>query len=675
MPDLRERFLELALRPLAGKSPAEDLGRGELMERLNHSRPGPGDDSLETATERLEVIPSGRLKKGRRAFLLLLVFTAVLGAVSFSSWRELVRIDFFYDVLPGSHGAREAAERELTAKVAVEDRLFLFANNSTMGGELREAWHEHCKTSLPDDQGWLEEYAIDPRFNDRPMRERILGQARKIDGDNGLWALREASACLARSKFKYLNSRPRSGFGPAFPVLTTDEPYREAVALMGKAVSEPRLETRVPARNARRLEMLGPATSLAELADRHMFVLDQFGPGNYVQRWGEFWEAGAHELESAHDREGLRRWFGTFERLQLRCLKESGDERLYNVGGFVGSRSAREFRDILSRLDLSDEAARLDHWGREFRKSLPTTKSGVEALSLRTPTFVQSDWMYYSTAGLFQESELEPVRRAEHAMADRMLAVAVAILFGVLAWLAGLEGWRRVQPVRGLADGVGVLLRPSDFGWICALGIILPAAWHVAVAGISPLGCRDYRIDFEEMKPIALRAVGSFLFATCMLVQSARWRLARRGGLLGFRPVLWPGWAMAVTAALFVPAMGAVRYLPKGQEEFVNFGSAAAGLPLLWLLWRSFALILSPRQVALPGVIVCRMLVPCFITVSLLLLAAASLLKREESKWVQRDPLSHPDPGGSRFYMIDARVAKALRNQLLHAIESAPGAK
>jgi hypothetical protein len=670
VPDLRERFLELAVRPLAGKSPAEDLARGELMERLNHSRPGLSDDSLDDATSRLEVASHGWLKNGKQALLLLLAFTAVLGAVSFSSWRDLVRIDLFYDVLPGRHGQYAAAERELTAKVAGEDRLFLFANSRSMGAELRKDWWERCESSLPDDPGWLEEYAASYGFNNRPARERILEQARRIDAGNGMWDLREAGACLARSKFKYFNSSPRGSHGPAFPVLTTDNAYEEAVALMEKVALAPRFETLIPSRTTKRLEMMGQASDLAELADRHMFVRDQVGSGNNVPRWSELWSARAQELERAQDREGMRRWFGTFERLQLRCLNESDDERLYSMGGFVGSRYARDFKEILSRFGLNAEAARLDHWILEHGKSTPMTMSSH--LYERSAASV-NDWTYQAS-GLVQEGELEPGRRVEHAAADRMLAVAAAILFGLLAWLAGLEGWRRSQPVGGLADGVGGLLRWSDFAWICGLGIALPAAWHVAVAGSSPLGCRDYAIGLGEMKPLALRAIGSFLFATCMLVQSARWRLAKRGGLLGFRPVLWPGWLMAATAGLFVPVMSAVRYLTTGQEEFLNFGSAAAGLPLLWLLWRSFALILCPRRVALPGVIVCRMLVPSFIGASLLLLGAAFLLKQEESKWVQRDPLAHPDPGGHGMSAVGVRFVESFRQNRLRAMETAPAA-
>ncbi|MEK7948973.1 hypothetical protein [Luteolibacter soli] len=674
MPDPYERFIELALRPLAGKSPAEDLARGELMERLNHSRPGPGDDSLEAATARLEG-PGGRLwNNGKQVFLLLLVFTVVLGAMSFASWRELVRMDYLYHLLPHEPDHLKAAERELEATVADDQRLFLFANSQMMGEKLREDWRKGYQASLPSDPALLEEYVVQYGFGDGPQRERILEQARRIDTGNGFWDLREAGVCIARSKFKYSNSKPPSGYGPAFPALQTDEAYDEAVALMAKAVSAPRFETRIPSNTARRLEMLGRATNLAEVADRLMFAEDQRGGGSYPNRWQNLWQARMEELARKQDREGLREWFETLERLVSRCLKESGDKRFYNPGGLVSLGASRISVDLLRRFDLNDEADRWAYWAGQIRKpSSNVSVTNAEEISRKASAFTRVS--YYSSGAFVYEGELEPGRRAEHAMADRMLAISAAILFGVLAWLAGLEGWRRGQPVRGLAGGVGTLLGLSDFAWICGLGIVIPAAWHMAVAGISPLGCRDYRIDFEDMKPIALRAGGSFLFAACMLVQSARWRLAKRGGLLGLRPTLWQGWAIAVIAALFVPAMGAARYCPpKWQEEFINYGSAAAGLPLLWLLWRSFALILSPRRVALPGVIVCRALVPCFVSTGLVLMAAGYLLEREESEWVQRDTLAHFYPDGIGMPVATDRLVQALRSQMLHALETAPGA-
>jgi hypothetical protein len=306
VPDLRERFIELALRPLAGKSPAEDLARGELMERLNHSRPGPKDDSLETATAQLEATSSHLLKNGKQVLLLLVAFTIVLGVMAFSSWRDLVRIDYFYNVLPGNHAPFVAAERELEAKVPEDQQLFLFANSARMGDELRETWRQSCEANLPADPAWLEEYVAAYGFRNRAERDRILEKARRIDAGNGMWDLREAGSRLASSKFRIFDPKSRGSFGPALPV-TTDQSFEDAVALMGKAASAPRFETVIPSRMTKRLEMLGRATDLAELADRRMFAGGQRGPGIYINRWTEFWEARAQKLETMQDREGLRR--------------------------------------------------------------------------------------------------------------------------------------------------------------------------------------------------------------------------------------------------------------------------------------------------------------------------------------------------------------------------------
>ncbi|MCW1924238.1 hypothetical protein OKA05_16850 [Luteolibacter arcticus] len=676
MSDLRERFIELAIRPLAGKSPAEDLARGELMERLNHARSGPQDESLEVAIAQLEATSALSRKTGVPAFCLLLAFAIVIGLVSLATWRDLVRMDRLYNVIPGRIDHVAAAERELERKVPEDQRIFLFSGHSSMGTEIQRAWHESCKVSLPDDPAWLEEYAFSAGLSVLEGGQVFL-HARRIDPGNGMWDAREATGSLVRSKFKHSSSRPRGAIGPALPVLKTDQPYREAVDHMERASVAPRFESWIPPRTIKRLAMLGPATDLAELADRWMFAGVQWRSGSTFHRWAELWEARAAELERDQDREGLRRWFGTIERLLPRCLADSGNKRLYDPGGFFGSRHSRNFLEILRRQELHDEAARLDHWIRESSRPLTGVTSG-SGMDIRPRMAVADygDWIH-AIPGSIQDRDLEPGRRAEHAAADRMLAVTVAILFGVLACLACLEGWRRARPVRGLADRVGALLRPSDFAWIFGLGIAVPALWHVAIAGISPLGARDFSITCGYMKPVALRVAGSFLFACCMLIQSARWRLAKRGGVLGFRPVLWPGWAMAIIAALFVPAISAVRYLPTyhprwQQDDFVNFGSAVAGLPLLWLLWRSFAMVLCPTRAALPGVLVCRMLMPCFIGAALLLLASAPLLKREESKWVQRDALAHPDPGGSGLSVMDARLVEMLRDKLLHAIETAP---
>ena len=80
-------------------------------------------------------------------------------------------------------------------------------------------------------------------------------------------------------------------------------------------------------------------------------------------------------------------------------------------------------------------------------------------------------------------------------------------------------------------------------------------------------------------------------------------------------PYWWPtvtfvGWTMVVLAALFIPAMGIVRYLSADQDKFLLYGSAAGGIALLWLLWQAAMGLFAARENAIGGQILLRLLVP-----------------------------------------------------------------
>jgi hypothetical protein len=268
------------------------------------------------------------------------------------------------------------------------------------------------------------------------------------------------------------------------------------------------------------------------------------------------------------------------------------------------------------------------------------------------------------------EAEFEPGRRAEFALADRYFALTAACIFTFFAFLAALEVWPRPGEIRGMALGLSPLLQRVDFAWLAGLGIAVPLAWHVLVTRFTPLACRDFALTEWDMIPAFSQAGGSVLLSVCLLLQTARWRIARRGGFLALRPpVLWPGWAAAAVAALFVPSLGVVRYLTKWEEEFLLLGSTAAGLPLLWLLWRGGAIAFGPRAASLGGVLTCRLLFPAFLTMAALLLAFMPLLKSEERRWVARDTVGGTDPAGSGLGRLEARTRAALRAELLEAMK------
>ena len=122
-------------------------------------------------------------------------------------------------------------------------------------------------------------------------------------------------------------------------------------------------------------------------------------------------------------------------------------------------------------------------------------------------------------------------------------------------------------------------------------------------------------------------------------------------------------------AALVVPLSGLARYWPTLDEEYLACACAITGVPLLWLLWRAGSLVFGPGHAALGGVLLCRMVMPALLLGSLFLLGLAPLLKQEERRWVARDSVSGPDPGGSGLSRIDARSEEEICRHLLEAME------
>jgi hypothetical protein len=656
----RQRFIDLATRPLAGKQADHDLARGELMDRLAHARPAEGDDLLETATGRLEerhAPPAWQTALGFAGALALAGL--ILAGVLHAAWREMKDLNPLYRFFPLHSTHQEEWEARITAGVEAGRRDFLLANTEGFASEAQEAGYAAAAANLPEDPADFEElmayYRTSATTADPASRRTVselMDHAGRIDPGNGWWPL-----VLAQID----NGMARPG-GTFASHGTSDLARPDSIwKTIEGAAAQARFESHIPKRTARRLEMMGPAEDIAAMVSRQRFAERQRSLSDSSR--GEVWVKGAEELTFVRDPEGLKRWIATWENLTRRQLQPDRADFLGTEVIFRIPQVARVLSHFTTRMALPDESARMDRWTKEAnailtRSPAPGPRRYAMTVSGSRQAFIADD------------REFEPGRRAEFALADRYLALAAACLFTLLALFAALESWRRPREIRGMAQGLSPLLRPVDFAWLAALGIVVPLAWHVGVTRFTPLGCRDFALTEWDMIPAWSQAGGSFLLATCLLLQTSRWRIAKRGGFLALRPpALWPGWAAAAVAALFVPSLGAVRFLTKWQEEFLLFGSSAAGVPLLWLLWRGGAIAFGPRSAALGGVLSCRMLFPAFLAMAGLLLALMPLLKSEERRWVARDAVGGTDPAGSGLGLLEARTQSALRQQLLEALK------
>jgi hypothetical protein len=214
------------------------------------------------------------------------------------------------------------------------------------------------------------------------------------------------------------------------------------------------------------------------------------------------------------------------------------------------------------------------------------------------------------------------------------------------------------------------LLRANDYLWLIGLGVVLPVAWYVILMRFTPLGCRDFTIGLASHAPFYARGAALILLSLCMLIQTANWRLAKRGGFVELRPgLLWPGWIVAIYVALYIPLVGLIRLAPNLKEIYLLCGLSALGVPILWLMWKLVALVFRPRHAALGSVMMCRMLFVAFLVGALVLLAMTPLLKMEERFWVAKDTIGGPARDGSSDTVLAARSAALFRERLLKAME------
>jgi hypothetical protein len=278
--------------------------------------------------------------------------------------------------------------------------------------------------------------------------------------------------------------------------------------------------------------------------------------------------------------------------------------------------------------------------------------------------------------GLPSAEDRKPDRLAEYVVADRFTAVTGVLVAFFIMVGAFIEILRRGALPRGLACGLAPLFRSSDWVWLFGLGLVFSVAWWAGLTWLSPLGCRDIGLTyfkfnrFPTMQPWLSQGLGGLVLILVMLVQTARWRWAKRGAFLALRPErMWIGWTMATVAALFIPAQGIVRYLPAHEVKFLLYGSAAGGIPLLWLLWQATMGIFTSNENALGGQLMLRVLMPAVIAMALLLLGAVPLLRKYERHWVAEMERYSWNSWGFGFVKSEGSEVEAVRQALLDALQ------
>lgn len=618
-------FIELATRPLEDQPEIRDEARAELMGRLQAQDPQEREAALDEALPKLaKVIPGSWKGKAIALGIVWLLLACAVGWQGYGVFREFKttwdirneRISRFMGY-PGTSSFPAAWESSATNPAALEE-------------EIRE-------------HGYGIGEVLPTNFEE--LRK-------KIDPDNGAWPLLEAK--------KWNNV-----FLPNGPPLGPEGEVEEQGTrhLMEEAANAPRFEIYGPAARVARMQRNAPPETMLDL---NLRANDFASFGRTEGPPAAMLAEQANALEKKGNKEGLRKTIRLWERLCVRLADTSLGLRDFNPAVNLAA-AGLVLADPAKRLGMTTEEARI-------RKQAAEIDSAAARTGTAEPGYPMTLRNQIIPGTEPDAAACVPGREMEYAFVERVLAAVAAILLLLTLAGVGFECVRRGRRVNGLASGLSSLFTGGDGLWMLGLGVLVPIAWYWGITRLTPFGGRDLAIAHLPYPGIFASALAGLLLLLSLVVQTARWRIARRTALLGTAPKwLWPGWVIVAIAAILVPLPGAVRWLPSSaQQDFFVSTGVACGIPLLWLLWRAGAVLFSPGTNALGGVLLSRALALPLLLATIFVTGAYAYLQQREKQIIATDPVVGWDAAHASTRQ-EARSVEHLKRRFHEVFEDGSG--
>jgi hypothetical protein len=642
-----ERFAELATRPLEASPDLREEARAEVFGRLAHSGADPS-----SASARLE---SKRPRSSWRLACFSAVAVLVLGLCAYWQLKQAVpEVRTLQGLM--NFGSSLDFKNRSREKLDPDTRDFVFAS---IGGDLEAVTNLQRQWELhPGELGVYEELVHRRIAAKQGLPPDFPATWQRLDADNGMWLFLEAVGKNEEWKAK----------GP--PAGETFS--REVCDLLRQSAIAPRFESYLPELRKRRLGMLGSTEMLSDEVELILYSISALWTPTIRHRHDAVLTFGKAAQQAATDKDsaGLVVLLRSWERLAGRLAANGNTMLDLVVPGVMWGESDKALLQATRDLGLREEETRVEEIRRQFadyRTAFPRGSGDSRPRSSLAQVLASPD-------GGADASVFEPGRRVEYAVMERMSALVAAAVVMLFFVAASIEGIRRGGRVNGLAAGLGPLFRPADLVWILALGLALPALWYFGITRSTPLGLRDIGMTFYKPQPILIQEGAALVFALLMIVQTARWRVAVRGGFLALkssRP--WIGCTMAGIAAVVMLMPGGVRWLSGNEERYLQATAATGGLPLLWLLWEAGMVLFSPGNQALGGVLLCRRMVVPLAALSALLLGCWAPLIATERRWHAGDEVTRVDREHGGLTLMESRMMEALRERFHKAFPDTGG--
>jgi hypothetical protein len=269
------------------------------------------------------------------------------------------------------------------------------------------------------------------------------------------------------------------------------------------------------------------------------------------------------------------------------------------------------------------------------------------------------------------DADLKPGRMVDHELFSRISAGVVWLVLGLILLAAALYRRRASVLVRRLSGRLADLLKPVDWAWILGGGVVLPFLFYLAIYRLTPLGARDWSIVASIFIVPAgqVAAMGFLMIVLPVLI--ARWRLGKRGAVLGWHEGrAWMGWTAVVCGALSLPVFGLGFASGSAGEKVMMIAAALLGILVLAWLVLGLRAVFSKRPALLRRATLSRVLVPAYALGMLLMVASMPFYHAAEKRWLAQDRLMEITPEAPAMSRYEWQVAQALRAENLELLES-----
>jgi hypothetical protein len=426
-----------------------------------------------------------------------------------------------------------------------------------------------------------------------------------------------------------------------------------------------------------RIPLLPPRRDFVSQIPRLVHVGSITSPGIPFRKFPDILAAGAQQCAAKGDVDGFRRIIGDWRALVTNSVRDGDTMIDLLVAKVTMTAPAPNFRDAANALGLDKEAryfadlyerSRLEKEARDQRRSasiaedeISQRKSSIFGV-LTGPLLARQ----VTSPPKLTDEDMRPARYADHALVGRVLSAAGWALLGlVLLISASVRG----SPLaRGLGRRMTALLRPRDWVWLMAGGVVFPVLWYLLITRLTPLASREWSVTYWAFIP-ACGQFGCFFLSLLILPPViASELLAKRGAMFALEPRFpWLGWWAAVIALLGVPAFGAVPlYFQSGILVFVLVIFPAISV-VAWIL---AGLAFGRPSHALRRAVVCRIILPARVGGILALALLIPYHYAEEQRWIQLDRLGEISTDAPALSRYEYQVTQILRAELLEMIGS-----